>query len=63
LSFATLGAIVQIASFAYLSTLIFAGHRLAVAFRARRRLSAGATGGVGALFLSFSARLATAVAN
>lgn len=63
LSFAALGAIVQIASFAYLSTLIFAGHRLAAAFRARRRLSAGATGGVGALFLSFSARLATAVAN
>lgn len=63
LSFATLGAIVQIASFAYLSTLILAGNRLAAAFRARRRLSAGATGGVGALFLSFSARLATAAAN
>jgi leucine efflux protein len=63
LSFAVLGAIAQIASFLYLSTLILSGHRLAAAFRARRRLSAGATGGVGALFLSFSARLATAVAN
>lgn len=63
LSFAILGAIVQIASFLYLSTLIFVGHRLAAAFRARRRLAAGATGGVGALFLSFSARLATATAG
>ncbi|MFT4046993.1 MAG: leucine efflux protein LeuE [Solimonas sp.] len=63
LSFAVLGAIAQVASFLYLSTLIFSGHRLAAAFRARRRLSAGAIGGVGALFLSFSARLATAVAN
>lgn len=63
LSFAILGAIVQIASFLYLSTLIFVGHRLAAAFRTRRRLAAGATGGVGALFLSFSARLATATAG
>lgn len=63
LSFAILGAIVQIASFLYLSSLIFVGHRLAAAFRARRRLAAGATGGVGALFLSFSARLATATAG
>ena len=63
LSFAVLGAIAQTASFAYLSTLIFSGHRLAAAFGARRRLAAGASGGVGALFLSFSARLATAVTN
>lgn len=63
LSFAILGAIGQCASFLYLSTLIFAGHRLAAAFRARRRLAASATGGVGALFLSFSARLATATAT
>lgn len=60
LSFALLGVIAQIASFTYLSTLILFGHRLSAAFRARRRLSAGATGGIGALFLSFSARLATA---
>ncbi|MGH8445468.1 MAG: leucine efflux protein LeuE [Solimonas sp.] len=63
LSFAVLGSIAQAASFLYLSTLIFSGHRLAAAFRSRRRLSAGATGGVGALFLSFSARLATAAAT
>lgn len=63
LAFAVLGAIAQAASLGYLSTLIFFGHRLAAAFRARRALSAGATGGVGALFLSFSARLAGAVTN
>lgn len=63
LPFAVLGAIAQLASFIYLSTLIYAGHRLARAFHARRRLAAAATGGVGALFLSFSARLATATAN
>ncbi|NKF22630.1 leucine efflux protein LeuE [Solimonas marina] len=60
LSFFVLGLIAQCVSFVYLSTLILFGHRLAATFRARRRLSAGATGGVGALFLSFSARLATA---
>lgn len=60
LSFAILGAIGQCASFVYLSVLILAGHWLAAAFRARRRLAAGTTGGVGALFLTFSARLATA---
>ncbi len=63
LSFAVLGAIVQFFSFLYLSVLILAGHRLAAGFRARRRLAAGATGGVGALFLTFSARLATATAG
>ncbi|MFA5940282.1 MAG: leucine efflux protein LeuE [Sinimarinibacterium sp.] len=63
LPFAILGAIGQCVSFTYLSTLIFAGHRLAAAFRARRRLAASATGSVGALFLSFSARLATATAT
>lgn len=63
LSFAALGGIAQCASFLYLSILIFTGHRLAAAFRARRRLAASATGGVGALFLSFSARLATATAT
>lgn len=60
LSFAILGAIGQCVSFLYLSALILAGHRLAAAFRAHWRLAAGTTGGVGALFLTFSARLATA---
>ncbi|GAB3627133.1 leucine efflux protein LeuE [Pandoraea terrae] len=62
-SFAVLGAIVQFFSFLYLSTLILAGSRLAEHFRRRRRLSAGATGGVGALFVGFGVKLATATLN
>ena len=60
LSFLTLALILQVCSFLYLSTLIMAGSRIADAFRRRRRLSAALTGGVGALFLSFSLKLATA---
>ncbi|MBE7423044.1 MAG: leucine efflux protein LeuE [Zoogloeaceae bacterium] len=63
LSFAILGAIVQLVSALYLSVLIFGGARLAQQFRQRRRLSAGATGGVGALFIGFAARLAGATLN
>jgi len=63
LSFAILGAIVQVVSALYLSVLIFGGARLAQQFRQRRRLSAGATGGVGALFIGFAARLAGATLN
>ncbi|TJY62165.1 leucine efflux protein LeuE [Sinimarinibacterium sp. CAU 1509] len=63
LTYAVLGGIVQLASFSYLTALIFAGHRLAAKLRARHRMSAGANGGVGALFLTFSARLATAAAG
>lgn len=60
LTFLTLGLIIQAASFLYLSTLIFTGARLAAAFRARRRLSGAANAGVGALFVGFGAKLATA---
>lgn len=63
LSFALLGLIAQTMSFLYLSTLIFSGARLADAFRRRRRLSAGLTGSAGAMFLGFSAKLATATVN
>jgi len=63
LSFAILGAIVQLVSALYLSVLIFGGARLAQQFRQRRRLSAGATGGVGALFIGFAAKLAGATLN
>ena len=63
LSFALLGLIAQTMSFLYLSALIFGGARLADAFRRRRRLSAGLTGSAGALFLGFSAKLATATVN
>ncbi|KQV48521.1 hypothetical protein ASC95_21590 [Pelomonas sp. Root1217] len=60
LTFLVLGSIIQALSFVYLSTLIFAGARLAAAFRARRRLSGAANAGVGALFVGFGAKLATA---
>ncbi|MDN7429420.1 leucine efflux protein LeuE [Burkholderia sp. AU45388] len=60
LSFAVLGAIAQCASFLYLSTLIFAGARLAEHFRRRRKLAAGAASSVGGLFIGFSVKLALA---
>lgn len=60
LTFLILGTIIQVLSFVYLSTLIFAGTRLAAAFRARRRLARTANVGVGALFVGFGAKLATA---
>jgi leucine efflux protein len=60
LSFLMLGAIAQTFSAIYLSSLIFAGAKLAAAFRARRRLSTALKTGVGALFLGFGAKLATA---
>lgn len=59
LSFLILGAIIQVFSVLYLTTLIFGGTFLAGQFRARRKLSAGLTSGVGALFLGFGAKLAT----
>lgn len=60
LSFLILGVIVQICSALYLSALIFGGTFLAGLFRRRRRLSATATSGVGALFIGFGVRLADA---
>ncbi|WP_431821975.1 leucine efflux protein LeuE [Burkholderia sp. F1] len=60
LPFVVLGAIAQCASLLYLSTLIFAGARLAAHFRRRRRLAAGAASGVGGLFIGFSVKLALA---
>ncbi|HVT34010.1 MAG TPA: leucine efflux protein LeuE [Nevskiaceae bacterium] len=63
LSFVLLGAMLQAISMLYLSMLIFAGARLARAFRERRRLAAGATGGAGLMFLGFSAKLASMAAQ
>ncbi|CAN7406938.1 Leucine efflux protein [compost metagenome] len=63
LSFAVLGVVCQICSFAYLTTIIFVGAKLADAFRRRRRLSAGMSSGVGAMFIGFGAKLATATMN
>ncbi|KAB8044894.1 leucine efflux protein LeuE [Janthinobacterium aquaticum] len=60
LSFVGLGLTCQLLSFTYLTVIIFVGARLAAAFRRRRRLSAGMGGGVGALFIGFGAKLATA---
>ncbi|SEE35496.1 leucine efflux protein [Streptomyces sp. 3213] len=60
LSFVVLGAFAQLASFLYLSVLIFGGTRLAAAFRRRRRLAAGATSAAGALFLGFAVKLSLA---
>ncbi|MEV0617816.1 leucine efflux protein LeuE [Nonomuraea sp. NPDC050404] len=60
LSFVILGTIIQLFSFLYLTALIFGGTFLAGQFRRRRRLSAGLTSGVGAVFVGFAAKLATA---
>jgi len=60
LSFVVLGVIVQVISGIYLSILIFTGARLAYWFRQRQRLATGALTGVGALFVSFGVKLATA---
>ncbi|OYO29348.1 leucine efflux protein LeuE [Janthinobacterium sp. PC23-8] len=60
LSFAGLGLICQLISLTYLTAIIFLGARLAETFRRRRRLSAGMGGGVGAVFIGFGAKLATA---
>ncbi len=60
LSFAFLGALAQVASMLYLSVLIFAGSRLADAFRRRKALTAWASTGVGAAFLVFAAKLSVA---
>ena len=60
LTFAALGAILQIISIIYLSALILIGARVAETFRQRHRLSAAMTGGVGGVFIGFGAKLATA---
>lgn len=60
LSFLILGLIVQLISCMYLSLLIFTGARLAQWFRQRQRLATGALTGVGAMFVGFGVKLATA---
>ncbi len=63
LSFAILGLIVQICSALYLTLLIFGGVHLARQVSRRRWLAAGGTGAVGALFIGFGAKLASASLN
>ncbi|WP_433296771.1 leucine efflux protein LeuE [Actinoplanes sp. CA-030573] len=60
LSFLVLGAVVQLFSSLYLTALIFGGKFLAGQFRRRRKLAAGVTTGVGAVFVGFGIKLATA---
>ncbi len=60
LSFLVLGTVVQFFSALYLSALIFGGRYLAGQFQQRRRLATGATTAVGALFVGFGIKLATA---
>jgi leucine efflux protein len=60
LTFLMLAVIMQICSVVYLSALIFGGTYLSEQFRRRRRLARGLTAGVGALFVGFGVRLATA---
>ena len=60
LTFLALGLILQVCSMTYLTAVILIGSRVADSFRQRRRLSAGLSGGVGALFIGFGVKLATA---
>lgn len=63
LTFLALGTLLQFCSALYLATIIVSGARLAEAFRRRRKLSSVMSGGVGALFLGFGAKLAAASLN
>ena len=63
LTFLALGAIVQLFSLSYLTLLVLLGVRVADGFRRRRKLAASMTGGVGALFVGFGAKLASASLN
>lgn len=58
--FLILAAILMAFSGIYLSVLIVAGAKMANGFRRRQRLSAALSGAVGALFIWFGAKLATA---
>jgi leucine efflux protein len=60
LSFLVLAVILQVASALYLTALIFGGSYLAETFRRRRLLAKAATTTIGALFIGFGLKLATA---
>jgi leucine efflux protein len=63
LSFLLLGAILQVFSALYLTGLIFGGQYLAAHLARRRTLTAGLSAGVGAVFIAFGVKLATASAG
>ena len=58
--FLILSAVLMSFSAAYLTVLIFAGARLAHTFSQRKRLSSGLSSLVGAMFVWFGTKLATA---
>lgn len=60
LSVLLLASVLQVCSVLYLTTLILGGTYLAAQFRRRRGLASGLTAGVGAVFIGFGIRLATA---
>lgn len=62
-SFLLLGLVAQVTSALYLSVLILSGARLAARLGRRRGLTAGLSTGVGAIFLGFGLKLATATAG
>jgi leucine efflux protein len=63
LTFVALGVIVQICSALYLTAIILIGAKVADEFRKRKKLAASLSGGVGAMFIGFGAKLATASMN
>lgn len=63
LTFVALGAIVQFFSALYLTAIILIGAKVADEFRKRKKLAASLSGGVGAMFIGFGAKLATASMN
>lgn len=63
MSFLVLGVFAELASFLYLTALIFCGARLAAAVRRHRALSATGTSLVGTVFIGFAVSLALASAG
>ena len=60
LSFLLLATIAQVFSVLYMTALIFGGNYLAALFRRSRALARAGTSAVGAIFIGFSVKLATA---
>jgi leucine efflux protein len=63
LTFVALGTIAEFFSALYLTAVILIGAKVANEFRKRKKLAASLSGGVGAMFIGFGAKLATASMN
>jgi len=63
LTFVALGTIAECCSALYLTAIILIGVKVANEFRKRKKLAASLSGGVGAMFIGFGAKLATASMN